>query len=1365
MRARFQLVLFLALSPLLTAAAETWVWTGAIDADFSKPGNWSTATVPSSWADVLFGDAKQFSPTLPAALDLSSITFSSESGFSHFYTFSGTSTVTLQAGLNTTGSAKSSAEFGSLISWVLPATQTWTIANTDTVKFAGPISSNVGVTWTLAGSGMLRLTQASPSLSGPIVVTGGTLQVGHAGSLGTSTVIVESGGALASDSYSGYTIANNVTLRTGATLGTADSYTTRLTFTGTVTAADQATTIALRPEAANFFEGPFVGAMADTDVTFTGDGVAALFGTTFTNIRSITANNSAIFFNTTQSVPATGGITGVGAAYLGIGAAFTASPQTLINKITAPADFVGFIGFDTDNRTESAPNLFTGTIDLSAFTNTGFGGLGSATHANIGSGATLTFVGPYKFGGGGGRLTVGPNLANAVGLIVDSPASDPLTLVLTGNNTFTGDITVKHSYLVFDAADALPSASQAIKLDNSGYVSGTDQWGGSTANLLSRIVLTNGDPNLPPIVGFDTRGPASYARTVSDAIDLSPLPGLYVGTTTFGNKDDSENPTTPGLTLTGAFTVAADQPLRLAGVNGGRLNVTSALGPTTASSTVTKLEIGHPDDAIGDRGTVVLSGDNTYTGGTMLRNGTLVVAQSGNSTPLGTGTLTVDTNTDSTHPATASLLPADGTVVELINSLFLEANAYLLLGNPSLSSGSGLILNGNLSGSGTLQFVGPSDRPTETVTTLNGNSTRTGNTYVYSTVVNANTDTALKSASLFLSNAQLNFSTIAPVVGSLGGYGANTLTFTAANATLTIDQAMENKFDGTFVGTGLSLYKTGTGTLWLTTNNELNGDLMIGAGRLGLGGGDLANRNAYIGNVASQTGRLTVANGSLWSTIGYAKVGEVGSGHLEVSNGGSAEIGGVLYIGYGAGSTGEVWATGPGSTVTAASLEIGKNGSSAGLEVSNGASVTISGQAKLLGPTAWLTIGEGGAAGSFSAAGGLVNQGELAFFSSDAIGFNTVISGAGSIEKLGTGVLTLSGDNASFAGEISILGGGVTFSTDTAAGTGPLFLGSSLDLSETTIYGSAAFTSATPQIGSLHGLSDSNAITLGAGTQLTINQASDGEFAGTISGSGASLVVKGPNPSTPAVLELGGTNTYTGGTTISGGAILFAADDGALGPSGAVTINGGSLITAEGVTLTFNATTDLLTFSNGRLGGLGTFAFDTASLTIGPDMTLAPGTLVPGQLDFVLTTGATLTFDSGGTYQWELKNAADAVTGWDSVTIAGTLNIAATSSSPFTLKIASAGGVNALNFDSAAAASWTLVSATSIMNFDAEKFVLDSSAFLNAPGGLFSVTLQGGTNLLLNYTPAAIPEPSTWALLITGLAVVGVGALRRRQRR
>src|SRR5262245_29977106 len=111
-------------------------------------------------------------------------------------------------------------------------------------------------------------------------------------------------------------------------------------------------------------------------------------------------------------------------------------------------------------------------------------------------------------------------------------------------------------------------------------------------------------------------------------------------------------------------------------------------------------------------GTLTLSGNNSYTGGTLLNEGTLAV---GSSTALGTGTLTL----------------ADGTTLQAAANGLTLANAMRLLGDTTVDTQSNtLTLSGPISGTGGLDKIGSG------TLTLTGTSTYTGDTNVNEGVLN-----------------------------------------------------------------------------------------------------------------------------------------------------------------------------------------------------------------------------------------------------------------------------------------------------------------------------------------------------------------------------------------------------------------------------------------------------------------------------------------------------------------------------------------------------------------------------------------------------------------------------------------------------
>jgi len=180
--------------------------------------------------------------------------------------------------------------------------------------------------------------------------------------------------------------------------------------------------------------------------------------------------------------------------------------------------------------------------------------------------------------------------------------------------------------------------------------------------------------------------------------------------------------------------------------------------------------------------------------------------------------------------------------------------------------------------------------------------------------------------------------------------------------------------------------------------------------------------------------------------------------------------------------------------------------------------------------------------------------------------FGGAISGSGSLTKTGSGTLVLSGAN-SYGGGTTIEGG--TLVANTATLPGDVANNASLVMNQGTdgtfggaISGSGSLTKTgggTLVLSGANSYSGGTAIesgTLVANTatlpgdvannaNLVLNQATDGTFAGVISGSGSLTKTGG------GTLTLSGANSYTGGTTIQNG--MLVADTGTL--SGTVVNN------------------------------------------------------------------------------------------------------------------------------------------------------------------------------------------------------------------
>ncbi len=414
------------------------------------------------------------------------------------------------------------------------------------------------------------------------------------------------------------------------------------------------------------------------------------------------------------------------------------------------------------------------------------------------------------------------------------------------------------------------------------------------------------------------------------------------------------------------------------------------------------------------------------------------------------------------------------------------------------------------------------------------------------------------------------------------------------------------------------------------------------------------------------------------------------------------------------------------------------------------------------------------------------------------------------------GPVDIEADN-SYSGGTTINTGGatVTVGADTGLGTGPVYASNSVlnftsanpilgspegtQSQQVQLSGTTATFSGYPSIYAMllqgstvnfngtgayvAGLDDppnsGSVINLGAGTQLTIDLNSPGgngsTFHGDITGSYGSLSVINSSDGGNESLDLRGANTYGGGTTIAPNALIIASNNSALGTGAVNILAGGGLVVNTGVTVTnpINLT------DGGGLAGFGTFA-PGGSLTIQNGSIIDPGrggighgsgdsqVPFPGTLTF--GGGTSLTFGGAGNFLFSITDAnGTAGSGYGTLSLGtGSLNITATPGSPFQIDLYSydasaAAAGQAANFNSGLPFTWTIVTAASITNFNASDFTFNLSNFQNPIGaGMFYVSENvGDTSLMLNFTP--VPEPSTWALMASGLFAVGAAVRRRRR--
>jgi autotransporter-associated beta strand protein len=367
------------------------------------------------------------------------------------------------------------------------------------------------------------------------------------------------------------------------------------------------------------------------------------------------------------------------------------------------------------------------------------------------------------------------------------------------------------------------------------------------------------------------------------------------------------------------------------------------------------------------------------------------------------------------------------------------------------------------------------------------------------------------------------------------------------------------------------------------------------------------------------------------------------------------------------------------------------------------------------------------------------------------------ISGAGRINKSGSGEIYLQGNNT-YEGGTYITNGELHANTDAnlGAASGLLSLSSAtLDMRSSS--------------SSTRNVTLTGTATMGISFSLTTST-----WNGTFSGTGSLTKTYSGH------LVLNGTGSYTGGTTVSAGTLTingdfttatgnYAVNAGKLivGSSGQLH-SGSSVSVAAGTTFAYHNNTQALASTVTLAGaGLSSRAIFGGGGTVASALTLdnLGDTLAPG------SSPGTLTFNSGQTwdsfsYDWEVNDftGTTAGTAFDQVVVNGVLSLSATGSYQLNLLSLTAGNLtgDVANFGEVNR-QWNILTATGgILNFDSALWTVSTTGFTAEGGYLGAFALDKvGNDLVLTYT--AIPEPSTYALLV-GLLTLGLAAWRRRAR-
>lgn len=816
------------------AAVRTWTGLGGNDT-FSNSANWGT--LPISGTDsVTFSGNTRTTPDLTAGYTAFNTTTTSTTGAVLFASGASSFTIGSSNGSTLTLGSTVASGFYSGINNASANTQTintnitvtssgaraWigstgggnlTLGGTLTATAGIDFSSSSAATTTVAavsGAGAINVNASNGSALGTTVLTSATGYTGtvtvNAGNLvlgsdlggvGGTTITLAGGGATASALYlkNGVTLDNAISINptTSAvtkTLGMAAGETGSATFSGAVTNASASTTrlqLTADTGATATFSGVVdftrpvekigngtvilsntntnagglkisagtISVSADRNMGAVANTVELAGGTlAFTNSSALTTDaarglnvsaNSGINLGPNQNVTWAGNLTGSG----NLSITGTTSLKNLIltgtnSGYTGSYTVGSFARLQVANGKINSSNNVTLANDGTLVVNVG----GTTTIGTLSGGTTAGAIQAQASAGNATLVVTQGTDANVGAVFKDNTGILSLTkdgaarLTLTANNTYTGTTTIAAGTLQVGAGT-----------DNGSSIA-------SSSNIVNNGALVYNVGAGNRTYGNVISGTGSLTQSGTGTLTLSGA-NTYNGTTTINagtlqigsGTDAGSIASTSSITNNGALVYNVGSGTRTLGA------VISGNGSLTQNSA---------------GGTLSLSANNTYTGGTTVSAGTLLVT---NTTGSGTGSGDVSVSNGAT-------LGGTGTVAGNV------ALNGATIGSPS----SLLTLGGNLTTTGTSNVASTSTVNVGGAINVNSGTFTVSGTLGGSGIVNVANGAALAGT------ATLGATTLAG--GTLGSNG-NTLTLSS-----TLDATGNNS-----IGTGATVNVAGTTTI------------------------------------------------------------------------------------------------------------------------------------------------------------------------------------------------------------------------------------------------------------------------------------------------------------------------------------------------------------------------------------------------------------------------------------------------------------------------------------------------------------------------------------------------------------------------
>ena len=495
---------------------------------------------------------------------------------------------------------------------------------------------------------------------------------------------------------------------------------------------------------------------------------------------------------------------------------------------------------------------------------------------------------------------------------------------------------------------------------------------------------------------------------------------LYLGTNIADHMVDFQNP----IDLNGASrTITVTKGIG----TGVDAKISGVISGTGASSLV----ISSVGFAPWNPGTIVLSGINTYAGGTTISAGTLAISQEANLGAIGGG-LTINAGT---------LEVTTGFSTSRTTTLGNATSTFQI--DPSQT----YTATGAIGGTGALVKTGSGTMVLAVVNTYSGGTTINGGTL--SIIANA-----LGSGALTINAGTLEIAT--------GFSTTRAITLGNVASTFQVDPGQTYINTTAFGGTG-SLTKTGAGTMVLGATEAYAGSTTVSAGTLQI------NASERIPNASA----LTISGGTLDLQTFSETVGAVVLASGSITGTGTGTLTGSSYD-MRSGTVTAILAGAAALTKTTSGTVTlsGINTYTGGSTISAG-TVVVNGALSLGAITGGLTLNAGTLEiGTGFTTGRTITIGNAAStFQVDASQTYTVtsaIGGTGTLNKTGAGTMTLTGAN--------------TYTGATVISNGTLIAGNLTGSALGTTSGITVNASGTLQLGASNQINDTAAMTLAGGT-------------------------------------------------------------------------------------------------------------------------------------------------------------------------------------------------------------------------------------------------------------------------------------------